>query len=84
LAATAAMLFGAANHFYTKDSYGELSYNYKDIQSKYVGNLDKLKLFRKCMDLFDIFDLFSYLSGLNWMPSVYWVVGGIGRKMRSI
>ena len=29
-----------------------------DIQSEYVGNLDKLKLFRKCMEAFDMFDPF--------------------------
>jgi hypothetical protein len=48
-AATAALpeLFGAAKHYRTKNADGELSYKYKDIQSEYVGNLDKLKLFRK-------------------------------------
>jgi hypothetical protein len=57
LAATAAIpeLFGAAKHFCTKNTDGELSYKYKDIQSEYVGNLDKLKLFRKCMEAFDMF-----------------------------
>jgi hypothetical protein len=60
LAATAAIpeLFGAAKHFCTKNADGKLSYKYKDIQSKYVGNLDKLKLFRKCMEAFDMFDPF--------------------------
>jgi hypothetical protein len=60
LAATAAIpkLFGAAKHFPTKNADSKLSYKYKDIQSKYVGNLDKLKLFRKCMEAFDMFDLF--------------------------
>ena len=50
-AATAAIpeLFGAEKHFCTKNADGELSYKYKDIQSEYVGNLDKLKLFRKCI-----------------------------------
>ncbi len=59
-AATAAILglFGAAKHFCTKNADSELSYKYKDIQSKYVGNLDKLKLFRKCMEAFDMFDPF--------------------------
>ncbi len=54
LAATAAIpeLFGAAKHFCTKNADGKLSYKYKDIQSKYVGNLDKLKLFRKRMEAF--------------------------------
>ncbi len=51
-------LFGAAKHFRTKNADVELSYKYKDIQSKYVGTLDKLKLFRKRMEAFDMFDLF--------------------------
>jgi hypothetical protein len=60
LAATAAIpnLFGAAKHFCTKNTDSKLSYKYKDIQSKYVGNLDKLKLFRKRMEAFDMFDPF--------------------------
>jgi hypothetical protein len=59
-AATAALpkLFGAAKHYRTKNTLGELSYKYKDIQSEYVGNLDKLKLFRKCMEAFDMIDPF--------------------------
>jgi hypothetical protein len=36
----------------------KLSYKYKDIQSKCVGNLDKLELFRKCMEAFDMFGPF--------------------------
>ena len=60
-AATAAIpeLFVPAKHFCTKNSNGELSYKYKDIQSEYVGNLDKLKLFRKHMEAFDMFDPFT-------------------------
>jgi len=59
-AATAAIpkLFGAAKHFCAKNADGELSYKYKAIQSEYVGNLDKLKLFRKRMEAFDMFDPF--------------------------
>ncbi len=59
-AATAAIpeLIGAARHFHTKNVDAKLSYKYKDIQSKYVGNLDMLKLFRKCMEVFDMFDAF--------------------------
>ncbi len=61
-AATAAIpeLFGAAKHFRTKNADGELSYKYKDIQSEYVGNLDKLKLFRKRMEAFDMFDPLTF------------------------
>jgi hypothetical protein len=60
LAATAALpeLFCAAKHFCIKNADGELSYKYKDIQSKCVGNLDKLKFFRKRMDAFNMFDPF--------------------------
>ncbi len=59
LAATAPLpeLFGAAKHFCTKNMDGKLSYKYKDIQSKYVGNLDKLKLFRKRMEAFNMFNV---------------------------
>jgi hypothetical protein len=55
-AAAAALpeLFGTAKHYRTKNADGELSYKYKDIQSEYVGNLDKLKLFRKRMEAFDM------------------------------
>jgi hypothetical protein len=35
-----------------------LAYKYKDIQSKYDGNLDKLQLFRKCKEVFDMFGPF--------------------------
>jgi hypothetical protein len=44
LAATAAILelFGAATYFCTKNADGEFYYKYKDIQSEYVGNPDKL------------------------------------------
>jgi hypothetical protein len=67
LAATAAILelFGAAKHFRTKNVDGKLSYKYKDIQSKYVGNLDKLKPFRKCMEVFDMFDPFLILTWID-------------------
>ena len=55
-AATAALLdlFGTAKHFRTKNADGELAYKYKDIQSEYVGNLDKLKLYKKCLEAFDM------------------------------
>ena len=59
-AATAALpdLFGAAKHFRTKNAEGELSYKYKDIQSEYVGNLDKLKLYRKRLEAYDMLSPF--------------------------
>ncbi len=56
--ATILELFGAVKHFCTRNTDGELSYKCKDIQSKYVGNLDKLNLFRKRMEVFDMFDSF--------------------------
>jgi hypothetical protein len=49
-------LFGEAKHVCTKNADGKLSYKYKDIQSKYMGDLDKLT--RKCMEAFDMFDSF--------------------------
>ncbi len=59
-AATAALpdLFGTAKHFRTKNADGELAYKYKDIQSKYVGNLDKLKLYKKRLKAFDMLSPF--------------------------
>jgi hypothetical protein len=59
-AATAALpkLFGVAKYYRTKNAYGELSYKYKAIQSEYVRNLDKLELFRKCMEAFDMLNTF--------------------------
>jgi hypothetical protein len=66
-AATAALpeLFGAAKHFRTKNSDGELAYKYKDIQSEYVGNLDKLKLFWKRLVAFDMLNLFMVPSWIE-------------------
>lgn len=67
VAATSALpdLFGAAKHFRTKNADGELSYKYKDIQSEYVGNLDKLKLFRKRLEAFDMLDPFLIPAWIN-------------------
>jgi hypothetical protein len=60
LAATTAIpeLFGVVKHFCTKNLDGKLFYKYKDIQSEFVGNLDKIKLFRKHMEAFDMSDPF--------------------------
>ncbi len=67
MAATAAIpeLFSAAKHFCTKNVDSKLSYKYKDIQSEYVGNLDKLKLFKKCMEAFDMFDPFLITTWID-------------------
>ncbi len=50
--------FGAAKHFHTKNADGELSYKYKDIQSKFVDNLDKLTLFQQHLEAFDMLEPF--------------------------
>jgi hypothetical protein len=68
-AATTALpkLFGAAKHYRTKNADSELSYKYKDIQSEYVGNLDKLKLFTKQMEAFDMLNPFLISIWMNPM-----------------
>ena len=68
-AATAPLpeLFGAAKHFRTKNADGELAYKYKDIQSEYVGNLDKLKLYRKRLEAFDMLSPFYIPAWINPM-----------------
>jgi hypothetical protein len=85
VAATAALpkLFGVAKHYRTKNADGELSYKYKDIQSEYVGNLDKLKLFRNAWKRLTCSTLFSFLSGrIQWLL-VLLIVGVTGRvKLR--
>jgi hypothetical protein len=67
VATTAALseLFGVAKHFCTKNAGKELSYKYKDIQSEYVGNLDKLKLFQKRLEAFDILEPFLIPVWIN-------------------
>jgi hypothetical protein len=71
-ATTAALpkLFGTAKHYRTKNADGELSYKYMDIQSEYVGNLDKLKLFRKFMEAFDMLDPFLVPIWMNPMAII--------------
>jgi hypothetical protein len=85
LAATATLpeLFGAAKHFHTKNTDGEVSYKYKDIQSEYVGNLNKLKLFRKRMEAFDMFDPFLIPVWID--PRAFSVIESWGdRKSNAI
>ncbi len=67
LAATAAILelFGVAKHVCTKNADSKLSYKYKDIQSEYVRNLDRLMLFRKHMEAFDMFDPFLITTWID-------------------
>jgi hypothetical protein len=66
-AATAALpeLFGVAKHFRTNNSDGELAYKYKDIQSEYMGNLDKLKLFWKRLVAFNMLNPFMVPSWIE-------------------
>jgi len=80
-AATAALpdFFGAAKHFRTKNAEGELAYKYKDIQSEYVGNLDKLKLYRKRLEAFDMLSP-SYIPELI-DPHAFSVNGSWGDRM---
>jgi hypothetical protein len=59
----------------------KLSYKYKDIQSKNVGNLDKLKLFRNAWKHLICLIPFLFLPGLTQMPSVFWISGAIGSMM---
>jgi hypothetical protein len=80
-AATAALpkLFGVAKHYRTKNADGELSYKYKDIQSDYFVNLDKLRLFRKAWKRLTCLTLFSFLSGqIQWLLA-FSIIGVTGK-----
>jgi hypothetical protein len=83
-AATTALpkLFGVAKHYRTKNADEELSYKYKDIQSEYVGNLDKLKLFRKRMEAFDMLNPFLIPIWTN--PIAISVVNRWGDRKREV
>ncbi len=80
-ATTAALpdLFGMAKHFHTKNADGELSYKYKDIQSEYVRNLNKLKFFGNAWKRLTCLNHSSFLSGSTPMPFTSMIVGGTGR-----
>jgi hypothetical protein len=51
-AATKALphIFAIAKHFHAKNAEGESSYKYVNLQSKYSGNLAKIKSFKRHMD----------------------------------
>jgi hypothetical protein len=59
-AATNALLpiFASAKHFLAKNAEGESSNKYANLQSKYAGNLAKIKSFKWHMDAWDMSDPF--------------------------
>ncbi len=59
-AATKALphIFASAEHFHAKNSEGEASNKYANLQSEYAGNLSKIKNFKRHMDSWDMSDLF--------------------------
>jgi hypothetical protein len=59
-AATKALphIFASAKHFHAKNSEGEASNKYANLQSEYAGNLSKIKNFKRHMDFWDMSDPF--------------------------
>jgi hypothetical protein len=59
-AATKALLnvFAGAKHFHAKNAEGESSNKYANLQSKYAGNLAKIKNFKRHMNAWDMSDPF--------------------------
>jgi hypothetical protein len=59
-AATKALphIFASAKHFHAKNSEGEASNKYANLQSEYAGNLAKIKNFKRHMDEWDMSDPF--------------------------
>jgi hypothetical protein len=59
-AATKALphVFASAKHFHAKNAEGESSNKYANLQSKYAGNLTKIKNFKCHMDAWDMSDPF--------------------------
>ncbi len=57
-AATKALphVFASVKHFHAKNAEGESSNKYANLQSKYVGNLAKIKNFKCHMDAWDMSD----------------------------
>jgi hypothetical protein len=55
-AATSALpcIFASAKHFHTKNSQGEASNKYANLQSEYAGNLAKIKTLKQHMDKWDM------------------------------
>ncbi len=46
--------FASAKHFHAKNAEGEASNKYANLQSKYAGNLAKIKTLKRCMDAWDM------------------------------
>ena len=59
-AATKALphIFASAKHFHAKNSEGEASNKYANLQSEYAGNLSKIKNFKRHKDSWDMSDPF--------------------------
>jgi hypothetical protein len=66
-AATKALphIFGSAKHFHAKNSEGESSNKYANLQSGYAGNLAKIKSFKRHMDAWDMSDPFVIPTLIN-------------------
>jgi hypothetical protein len=50
--------FALAKHFHAKNSEGEAANKYANLQSKYAGNLAKIKTLKRCMDAWDMISPF--------------------------
>ena len=50
--------FALAKHFHTKNAEGEASNKYANLQSKYAGNLAKIKTIKRRMDAWDMISPF--------------------------
>jgi hypothetical protein len=66
-AATKALphIFASAKHFHAKNSEGEASNKYANLQSEYAGNLAKIKNFKRHMDSWDMSDPFIIPELIN-------------------
>ena len=54
----AAPTFASAKHFHAKNADGEASNKYANLQSKYAGNLAKIKTLKRRMDAWDMISPF--------------------------
>ncbi len=50
--------FASAKHFHAKNAEGEASNKYANLQSKYTGNLAKIKTLKRRMDAWDMISPF--------------------------
>ncbi len=58
-------VFASAKHFHAKNAEGESSNKYANLQSKYVGNLAKMKNFKHHIDAWDMSDPFAITTLIN-------------------